>query len=336
MHPRLPARRPVGIAVPTASKRSASALLAAALLASSTDLGPSRSADTQITVTLDEAARPDALIDWSEARNLSVRWRPGDGWAIVEGAAGDLGRAFGVPVHDYRALKGKVFYASPSQPAVPSVLHGVVTAVGRIMSYAPHHTKAPGFLPLDVPAGGLTPAGLLSVYNASPLVDAGFTGEGATIVIFSFDSAGQEDPDLFADTSVLPRFTPEIVGGKPAEKRGETAMDLWRMPLHPTRGWWSSTPGRRWRATARTRSSADCSNRWTATIPARCGVCRSAGDARCSSAQPISRRWRRRWLPRSVASLPMMTSVGGTTLSTGTRGQWLGEDGGWIPAVAGQ
>ncbi len=54
------------------------------LLASSTDLGPSRSADAQLTVTLDGAVRPDALMDWAQARELSVRWRHGDRWAIVE------------------------------------------------------------------------------------------------------------------------------------------------------------------------------------------------------------------------------------------------------------
>ena len=74
--------------------------------------------------------------------------------------------------------------------------------------------------------GGLTPDGLLQAYNADPLAEQGFTGKGATIVFFAFDSADQEDLDRFADTSGLPRFTPVIVGGKPEEQHGETAMDL--------------------------------------------------------------------------------------------------------------
>ena len=72
----------------------------------------------------------------------------------------------------------------------------------------------------------MTPGGLLEVYNADPLAEQGYTGKGATIVFFAFDSADQEDLDTFADTSGLPRFTPEVVGGEPEEEHGETAMDL--------------------------------------------------------------------------------------------------------------
>ncbi|MGV0801804.1 protease pro-enzyme activation domain-containing protein, partial [Mycolicibacterium elephantis] len=140
----------------------------AALLASSTDLGRSRAADAQLTITLAAADRPSAVMDWAEARNLRVRWRSGDAWAIVEGAAEDIARAFDVPVRDFRGPKGQLFYASPAQPSVPQPLRGSVTEVGRIMSYTPHYTKSPGFLPLDVPKGGLTPAGLLEAYNATP------------------------------------------------------------------------------------------------------------------------------------------------------------------------
>lgn len=74
--------------------------------------------------------------------------------------------------------------------------------------------------------GWANPDGLLQVYNADPLAAQGITGKGQTIVFFAFDSADQEDLDLFADTSDLPRFTPVVVGGKPEEQHGETAMDL--------------------------------------------------------------------------------------------------------------
>ncbi|HEX7824581.1 MAG TPA: peptidase S53, partial [Mycobacterium sp.] len=94
----------------------------ASLLASSSDLGPSRSGDAQLTVALPGLARPARLLEWSDAHGLSVRWRPGDAWAVVEGAADDLGRAFDVPVRDYRGRKGQVFYASPQQPDIPAAL----------------------------------------------------------------------------------------------------------------------------------------------------------------------------------------------------------------------
>ena len=88
----------------------------ASLLAASTDLGPSRAADAQLTVTLSGAAPPGTLIGWADAHGLAVRWRTGDDWAIVTGPAGRLAAAFAVPVHDYRGRRGQVFYASTHQP----------------------------------------------------------------------------------------------------------------------------------------------------------------------------------------------------------------------------
>ena len=77
----------------------------ASLLASSSDLGPSRSGDTQLTVTLADPTQGPALIQWADDRGLWVRWSPGEDWAIVEGVAADVSYAFGVPVHDYRGRK---------------------------------------------------------------------------------------------------------------------------------------------------------------------------------------------------------------------------------------
>src|SRR5258705_3445777 len=147
----------------------------ALLLASSTDLGSSRDGSAQLTVTLPDAARPQTLIEWASAHGIGVRWRPGDEWAIVEGAAQDMATAFDVPVHDYRGRKGQVFYASPRQPSVPEPLRCSVTAPGRILGYTPHREARPGFLPLDVPNQGLRPNALLEAYNANPLAAAGLT-----------------------------------------------------------------------------------------------------------------------------------------------------------------
>ena len=94
------------------------------------------------------------------------------------------------------------------------------------MGYTPHRTNRPDILPRDVPKGGLRPDGLLQAYNADPLVQEGHTGKGATIVFFEFDGFDQNDLDKFADTSGLPWFTPEVIGGVEDEAHGETTMDL--------------------------------------------------------------------------------------------------------------
>ncbi len=155
-----------------------------------------------------------------------MRWSVGEDWAIVEGAAERVAGAFGVDVHDYRGQKGQVFYASPQQPAVPEAVRTEVAELGRILGYVPHHMSRPDFIPADVPDKGLTPAALLSTYNANRLAADGFTGKGTTIVFFAFDGFEQADLDQFASTYGLPQFTPTVVGGQPAPPRGETTMDL--------------------------------------------------------------------------------------------------------------
>ena len=139
-------------------------------------------------------------------------------------------------------------------------------------------------------------------------------------------------------------------------------MDLrWRTPSRRMPDWWSSTPGQPSRATAPTRRSARCSTRRIGSFLVRCGACRSDGDARRWSTRPTSRPWGPRWpTPRrhgtavfnasgdtagleckggedwstppgpndigvdAVASVPEMTSVGGTTLSTDLAGAVAG------------
>jgi kumamolisin len=196
------------------------------LLASSTDLGPSHRPDTQLTAALHDPQRPDALFGWAHGNGLAVRWQAGERWAIVEGAAENLAQAFDVDVHDYRGQRGQEFYASPQQPSIPEPLRGEIAELGRILGYTPHGMSRPDFFPLDVPDKGLTPSALLNTYNAGQLAASGITGKGTTIVFFAFDGFDQADLDMFASTYGLPQFTPTVVGGQAGEPRGETTMDL--------------------------------------------------------------------------------------------------------------
>ncbi len=335
----------------------------ASLLASSADLGPSSSGDAQLTVALPSSGRPERLMGWASSRGLWVRWQPGNQWAIVEGGATDVARAFAVPVNDYRGRKGQVFYASPEQPSVPTELRDVVTGLGRIMGYTPHRTNRPDNLPLDVPKGGLTPRGLLDAYNADPLAKEGHTGKGETIVFFEFDGFDQKDLDTFADSSGLPRFTPEVIGGVPDHAHGETTMDLQvahaiapdaRLVVinaRPTlvRDGAYEKIGRMFEDTDRQFPGAV----WSLSIGWSCDKMVNAVDlAPIESALVRAQEhgttafdatgdnagleckgadeWSSPPGPDDVgldaiSSIPAMTAVGATTLSTGPRGQWLGE-----------
>jgi len=202
----------------------------AALLARSSDLGPARGSAVELTVALNDSVRPHRLFGWAEGHGLSVRWRPGDAWAVLGGPPGAVASALNVDVHDYRGQRGQEFgqefYASPQQPSVPDPVRGEVAGLGRILSYTPHRESRPPIPPTEVPEQGLDPSSLVRTYNIQPLHDAGYTGKGSTVVVFAFDGFDQADLDLFSSTFNLPPFTPDVIGGQPPARRGEATMDL--------------------------------------------------------------------------------------------------------------
>lgn len=335
----------------------------ASLLDASTDLGPAQERSVEFTASLTERSRPSALIDWARGRSLSVRWRPGDDWVVVEGSPDAVGRAFDVSVRDYRGKRGQLFYASPHQLEVPDHLRTEVSEVGRILSYIPHRMSRPDHIPLDVPDRGLSPGALLNTYNADDLSRAGFTGKGITIVIFAFDGFEQSDLDTFTTMFGLPQFSPEVVGGSAGEPRGELSMDLQvahaiapdarkvvvnaRPTVEGGGGYrkigemledtdrrfpgavWSFSIG--WgcdklitaadlapvRSALRTAQSHG-TTAYNASGDLAGMECRGGQDwSSAPSEQDIGLD--------SIASLPEMTSVGGTTLSTDADGAWVSE-----------
>ena len=337
------------------------------LLAASTDLGPAYDAPVRVTAALRQPSRPVELDRWARARDLSVRWRDGAEWAVIDGPASAIARAFTVPVHHYRTHQGpepgRVFYASPQQPAVPRAATGEVTGLGRILGYLPYRESRPPMPPRDVPDGGLLPKQLLRAYDATELTEAGFTGKGVTVVVFAFDGFDQQDMDRFAEWFDLPPFTPQVVGGMPDRRSGEATMDLQvihaiapdaklvlvnaRSSVEGDGGF--EKLGRLWESVDRQFPGAI----WSFSIGWGCDALFTPADlapARAALAAALRRgttafdatgdlagleckgghTWSDPPSPDDVgvdaiASLPEMTAVGGTRLSTAADGSWLSE-----------
>jgi len=335
----------------------------AALLDESSDLGPARGGHVQVTAALRSDSRPDRLIGWARDHGLAVRWRAGATWAFVEGTGAAMARAFGVDVHDYRGKRSQVFYASPQQPGIPAAVREEVTALGRILGYTPHRNADRWQLPLEVPGQGLTPPALLRAYNIAPMREAGCTGKGVTVVVFAFDGFDHTDLDQFADTFALPRFTPDVVGGQPQSRRGEATMDLQAIhaiapgakkvlvnarPTVEGDGAYEKIAAMMEDADRRYPGAV-----WSLSIGWGCDKLITAADlvpvrAALAAAQKngttafdasgdlagLECKGGEEWSAPphednigldAVASMPEMTSVGGTTLSTDDTGAWLEE-----------
>ena len=336
----------------------------AALLAASAALGPARDRPVRFIAALRRPAIPVRLTQWARSHGLAVQWRAGDTWAMVEGAPDAVAAAFAVSIHRYRARHGEIFDAADRQPGIPAPAAGEVAALGRILTYTRYREGLPPTPPRDVPGGGLMPTELSSAYNMTGLTRLGYTGEGSTVVVFSFDGFEQSDMDSFADWFDVPRFTPEVVGGMPSHRTGESTMDLQmihaiapdaRLVLvnaRPTVEGGGSVyeklgalmesvdrefPGAVWSFSVgwgcdRLMTAADVNPVRSALAAAhRHGT--TAFDATGDMAG-LECRGGKQWSdPPStddvgvdaVASVPEITAVGGTTLSTDAGGGWLAE-----------
>jgi kumamolisin len=326
-----------------------------------------------LTVALPSISQPEPLLQWAQRQRLWVRWQAGSDWAIVGGEPAAVSNGFDIPIHDYRGMQGQVFYASPEQPGVPTALRDSVSDLGRVLGFTPHHEAQPPMMPLDVPRRGLTSSALLKAYNANPLAEAGHTGKGQTIVFYEFDGYEQKDLDEFAQQSGLPPLIPTLIGGQPRESHGETVMDLEvahaiapnaQMVVVNARP--TLEGGRTYERIAEMFDGIDRQFPgavWSLSIGWGCDAMLTATDLRPVQAA-LERAQRHgtsvfdasgdnggleckgghNWASPpgpedigldAVASLPAMTSVGGTTLSTDVDGEWLAEQA-WIDSPLSQ
>lgn len=270
---------------------------------------------------------------------------------------------------------GRIFYASAQQPDIPPAAASEVAGLGRILSYVPAREAFP-VLPRDVPDGGLLPSQLLNAYNATPLVEEGDTGKGETVVVFAFDGFQQQDMDLYADSFGLSRFTPEVVGGMPERRGGEANMDLQvihaiaqdaKLVLVNARDTISDQGDGVFVKLSRLMESVDRQFPgaiWSFSIGWGCDRLFTAADfapVRDAMADALAHgttafnasgdlagleckrgeNWSSRPTPDdvgvdAVASLPEMTAVGGTKLSTDDSGRWLSEQSWYnVPLILG-
>jgi len=333
------------------------------LLAASKDLGPAHKDAISLAASLHHSVRPDALIGWTQRHHLNVQWQPGADWAYIDGTPANLGSAFDVAIHDYRSRSGEIFYAAAQQPSIPAALTGEVSELGTILGYQLMHRAQPPNIPLDVPRGGLKPPALLRTYNAEPLARDGFTGQGQTVVFFEIDGYKQTDLDQWADKLGSPRFTPVLIGGQPGKVLGETEMDLEvvhaivpdaKLVVVNALAFGGSTsyaqagqmyqladrqfPGAVWSTSLgigcdRMATAADLAPVESAVQIAEShgtSAFMSSGDSGGLECADFNGDWstppgEKDQGINAVGSVPAMTDVGGTTLSTDANGVWVSE-----------
>ncbi len=181
-------------------------------------LGPAHAKSVSFLVLLRAAAQPTCLTQWARGSGLSVRWSPGQRWVTISGAPREVDRSFHLSIDDYRTSAGQVVFAADHPAAVPTGVCGEVAGVGTIHSFVEPTSFA-------VPSGGLSSIELLRAYDALPLTQKGYNGQGETVVLMEGGGFLRSDLTTFTSDEHLPPFEITLVG----ENTGfddETTLDL--------------------------------------------------------------------------------------------------------------
>jgi subtilase family serine protease len=173
-----------------------------------------------------DPARVQGAVADLQRTGFSASWRPGSSLIAADGPAPLAAALLSVDIESYRLANGTVFYATLDQPRIPTVLANVAASVSGLDNYR----RARSFA---VRRGGLTPTDILSFYNLQPLRQTGLDGTGQTIVLPEIDDLPNlDDLNKFATEFSLPPFDSLLTikrdpnWGTPEKPQGETVLDL--------------------------------------------------------------------------------------------------------------
>jgi kumamolisin len=136
----------------------------------------------------------------------------------ITGLPRQVDRSFHLSIDDYRSAAGQLVFAADHPAAVPTGVCGEVAGVGTIHSFVEPSD-------FDVPSAGLTGVDLLRAYDALPLTQQGYDGQGETVVLMEGGGFLQSDLTTFASDESLPPFSLTLVG-KNTGFDDETTLDL--------------------------------------------------------------------------------------------------------------
>jgi kumamolisin len=157
-----------------------------------------------------------AIVRWARAEGLTARVGKLRTRVIVSGPASRMSRAFGVPLHHYRARNGRTYVAAPKAIPVPPAIAGVATGIAGLSHVPPPVRVTPTPKPpqgspaapatptcantpsIDLSAYGLgtpmTPFGMAQAYGFDA-IGTGSSYPAQTIAILEIDQS-YDPPDL--------------------------------------------------------------------------------------------------------------------------------------------
>jgi Pro-kumamolisin, activation domain len=129
----------------------------------------------------------DTVAHWLQSHGFTVGYVYPNRMVIdFSGTAGQINEAFHTEIHDLD-VHGTRHFANMSDPKIPAALAPVISGVVSMHNFIPHgfYQKRSNYT--FAGCGGnclaLVPADLQKIYNVTPLLTAGITGKGQTVVV---------------------------------------------------------------------------------------------------------------------------------------------------------
>ena len=174
-----------------------------------------------------DPAAVQAAVATLQGAGFRASWRPGSSVIAADGPAPLAAALLHVVIDSFRQADGTTFYAALAEPQIPPQLARLASNVSGQDNYRRAHSRA-------VRRGGLTPTDVLAFYNLKPLRQAGLDGTGQTIVLPEIDDLPNfSDLNKFAQEFGLPPFDASNLTvkrdpswGTPLKPQGETVLDL--------------------------------------------------------------------------------------------------------------
>jgi subtilase family serine protease len=150
---------------------------------------------------------------WLESNGLHVdRVARGRHWITFSGSARQAGRAFRTEFHRFTA-GGASHFANATPPQIPVALAGVVSGLVGLNDF-PRIMRSAAPMPLANLGSGnhaLSPDDFATIYNLSPVYQAGLDGTGQKIAIIGSSALDLTDTRLFRKTFGLAASDPQTV-----------------------------------------------------------------------------------------------------------------------------
>ncbi|MGO9968103.1 MAG: protease pro-enzyme activation domain-containing protein [Bryobacteraceae bacterium] len=151
---------------------------------------------------------------WLQAAGFSIRHQArGRNWIAFSGTAGQVTRALHTPVHIFE-VNGETHFANTIDPTVPEALADVVGGILGLNDFHPQPAVTQAQPVYTSSTSGnhyLAPADFSTIYDLTPLAQAGFDGTGQSIAVVGESDVSTSDLTTFRTHFGLPANSPKLV-----------------------------------------------------------------------------------------------------------------------------